>query len=54
MGVDPMHVEHLKLSATGDSQIAEAGIRQIAESVESVATPFQLIPEFRHLRMERI
>jgi uncharacterized protein (DUF362 family) len=54
MGIDPFRVEHLKLTATGNAQIAEAGIRQLGEAVETVATPFALVPEFHHLRIERV
>ncbi|SPE39790.1 hypothetical protein SBA3_3410009 [Candidatus Sulfopaludibacter sp. SbA3] len=32
----------------------EGGIQQIAEAIADVATPFALIPEFQHLRLENI
>jgi len=52
MGIDPLKVHYLMLAATGDSRVSEGGIRQIGESIQSVATRFELIPEFRGIRLE--
>lgn len=53
MQIDPYRVAYLRLASTGDSQIAEAGIRQVGEPVQTVATRFELIPVFRDLRLEK-
>lgn len=42
MGIDSTKIEYLRISATA---------QQIGESIQSVATQFELIPEFRHLRL---
>lgn len=52
MKIDPMKVRYLCLSAGVDANIAEGNIRQIGESIAAVETPFRLIQEFRHLRLE--
>jgi uncharacterized protein (DUF362 family) len=53
MKIDPFKIHYLRL-VSGDkgTQITERNIRQIGETVESVTTPFELIPEFRHMRLE--
>ena len=52
MRVDPLKVRYLRLAAGIESPLVEGNIRQTGETIASVATPFQLIPEFRHLRLE--
>ena len=52
MGIDPLKVHYLMLSAAGDARLLERGIRQIGEPIQSVATRFELIPEFRGIRLE--
>jgi len=52
MGIDPLKVHYLMLSAAGDSRLIERGIQQIGEPIPSVATSFELIPEFRGIRLE--
>jgi uncharacterized protein (DUF362 family) len=52
MKIDPMKVRYLCLSAGVDANIAEGNIRQTGESIAAVETPFRLIQEFRHLRLE--
>jgi uncharacterized protein (DUF362 family) len=49
MGIDPDQIQYLKLAETHGQTVAE-NVSQIGESVESVRTDFQLIPEFRFLR----
>jgi len=49
MGIDPAKIGYLRLSAGSDA-VAEARILQQGESVRSVRTDFQLLPEFQSLR----
>ncbi len=52
MKIDPLRIGYLQLAAEGKGRIAERDIELTGESIVSVATPFGLIPEFRHLRLE--
>jgi len=52
MCIDPMQVGYLRLAAKTESHLAASSIQQIGEPIESVATPFDLIPEFQRLRLE--
>ena len=54
MKIDPMQIRYLQLAARGgnDSQITEDDIRQMGESIQSVSTPFELIPQFQRIRLE--
>jgi uncharacterized protein (DUF362 family) len=53
MGIDPMRIGYLQLcSGISHFHILERNIRQMGESIASVATPFDLIPEFQALRLE--
>jgi uncharacterized protein (DUF362 family) len=52
MRIEPLKMEYLRLASGGEAHITERNIRQIGESLPAVATPFELIPEFRWLRME--
>jgi len=47
MQIDPDKIEYLRLAGAGGP------IRQIGEAVETVATPFDLIPQFQSLRLGR-
>jgi uncharacterized protein (DUF362 family) len=51
MRIEPLKIEYLRLACGVESRITERNIRQIGESLAAVATPFELIPEFRWLRM---
>jgi uncharacterized protein (DUF362 family) len=51
MKIDPFRVQYLRLGSEHDGRIAEKNIQQIGEAIQSVATPFELIPEFRQLRL---
>jgi len=42
MGIDSNKIEYLRIPASA---------QQIGESIHSVVTPFELIPEFRHVRL---
>jgi uncharacterized protein (DUF362 family) len=53
MGIDPLKVRYLQMASDLKSHITEVNIRQLGESVESVAAPFELLPDFRRLRLER-
>jgi uncharacterized protein (DUF362 family) len=54
MRIDPMRIHYLQLAVSRglDSQIAEDRIRQMGESIQSVATPFELLPHLRGIRLE--
>ena len=52
MRIEPLKIEYLRLASGGESHITEPSILQIGESLSAVATPFELIPEFRWVRME--
>jgi uncharacterized protein (DUF362 family) len=51
MKIDPMQVRYLQLAAESGAQIEERQIHQVGERIESVATPFELIRGFQHLRL---
>ena len=53
MRIDPMRMGYIRLAASrgAESQLSEASIIQTGETIESVATPFELIPVFQRLRM---
>jgi uncharacterized protein (DUF362 family) len=46
MGIDPLRIEYLKL-AVGDVGRLVKSIKQIGEPLDSVRTPFALLPEWR-------
>jgi len=50
MGIDPRRIGHLRMAET-QGQTVEANVRQIGEPIGGVQTPFQLLPEFRSLRL---
>jgi len=53
MRIDPYRIDYLRLATGGVSgQISEQNIRQSGEAIAAVATPFDLIPEFRSFRLE--
>jgi uncharacterized protein (DUF362 family) len=54
MQIDPYKIGYLRL-ASGEvqSHLTEENIRQIGESIASVATPFELPPDLPGLRLER-
>ncbi len=54
MKIDPMQIRYLQLAVRrGDeSQITEDHILQIGEPIQSVSTPFELIPQFQRIRLE--
>ena len=52
MKIDPTKIDYLRLSSGSAAQIAEAGIRQVGETISTVATPFRLLPIFKGIRLE--
>ena len=50
MGIDPEKIEYLRL-ASAEGHVREPSIEQRGEAIAQVRTPFQLIPEFQHLRL---
>ncbi len=54
MGIDPMQIRYLQLASRrgADSQVEEDCIRQVGESIQTVATPFELMPQFQRIRLE--
>jgi uncharacterized protein (DUF362 family) len=53
MKIDPSRIRYIQLaSGAGEGSFAESRIEQIGESIQSVATPFELIHQFQRLRLE--
>ena len=52
MHIDPLKVGYLRMAARGEEQLSEAAIRQTGEAVRSVASRFDLLPQFQDLRLE--
>jgi uncharacterized protein (DUF362 family) len=52
MRIDPLKIQYLRLAAGDQAHITEDGIAQTGERIADVATPFALIPEFQHIRLE--
>jgi uncharacterized protein (DUF362 family) len=50
MGIDPLKIRYLRISA-GSEALAESSILQAGESVSSVQTNFQLLPNFQSIRL---
>jgi uncharacterized protein (DUF362 family) len=50
MGINPAKIEYLRL-ASAEGHVREPSIEQRGEAIAQVRTPFQLIPEFQHLRL---
>jgi uncharacterized protein (DUF362 family) len=53
MKIDPARIDYLRLVAgPRGALIDERNIEQMGERIESVAAPFELLPEFRGIRLE--
>jgi len=50
MGIDPEKIEYLQLAAAR-GEVLEERIEQRGETISSVRAPFELIPEFQHVRL---
>jgi uncharacterized protein (DUF362 family) len=53
MRIDPQQLLYLRLAAVERGRLTVDGIAQTGERIEDVATPFDLLPEFRHIRLEK-
>lgn len=51
MGLDPARITHIRIGSQFLGNASTAQIDQIAEAVCVPANPFQVVPEFEHLRM---
>jgi len=49
MGLDPERVSHIRQGSRFLGNASPAFIDQVGETVQPPTTPFQLVPEFRHL-----
>jgi uncharacterized protein (DUF362 family) len=54
MRIDPMKIRYMQLASRRGtvSQITEDQILQTGESIQSVSTQFELIPQFQRIRLE--
>jgi uncharacterized protein (DUF362 family) len=54
MRIDPMRIRYLQLASSDgtESRISEDRIQQLGESIRTVSTPFELIPQCRRTRLE--
>ena len=50
MRIDPAQVEYLRLSRES-ADLAESAVRQTGETIASVSSPFELLPQFRSARL---
>jgi uncharacterized protein (DUF362 family) len=51
MGLDPTRITHIRIGAQFLGNVSLDRIDQIAEAVCAPANPFELVPEFEHLRV---
>ncbi len=51
MKIDPLRIGYLRLAAMNPAVLGEENIVQSGETIAAVATPFDLIPEFRGVRL---
>ena len=54
MRIDPFQIGYLRLAAGTEAQLFETNIRQTGESIASVATRFQLLPQFQRAHLETV
>jgi uncharacterized protein (DUF362 family) len=53
MRIDPLKIGYLQLaSGSADAHLTERNIVQTGERIDTVATAFELIPEFQRVRLE--
>jgi hypothetical protein len=50
MKIDPLRVKYLQLGSERGN-LEESVIQQTGARIDTVATPFELIPEFRGIRL---
>ncbi|MGO9227617.1 MAG: DUF362 domain-containing protein [Bryobacteraceae bacterium] len=53
MRIDPLRMGYMRMAAGDPAALAESNVRQAGESIDSLAQPFALLPQFRGLRLER-
>ena len=53
MHIDPLRVGYLRIAAGTDDRLDARNIIQAGEPIETVATPFELIPQTRSYRLEK-
>ena len=51
MGLDPTQITHIRIGAQFLGNASAEGIDQVAEGVCAPANPFEMVPEFQHLRV---
>ena len=51
MGLDPTQITHIRIGAQFLGNASAEGIDQVAEVVCAPANPFEMVPEFQHLRV---
>ncbi len=51
MGLDPTQITHIRIGAQFLGNASAEGIDQVAEVVCVPANPFEMVPEFQHLRV---
>ena len=51
MKIDPLRIGYLRLATINPAVLAEENIEQTGEKIATVATPFNLIPEFSGIRL---
>ena len=51
IGIDPFRVKYLQLA--GQDRIGAEHIRQLGESIQSVYTPFRVIPQLQHMLLQK-
>lgn len=54
MQIDPDKIGYLTMASGAGSNLAEKDIQQIGESIAAVATPFELLPGLRGLRLTKV
>lgn len=53
MQIDPLQIGYLRLaSGRPDAHLMNRNIRQVGETIASVSTPFELLPDFANLRLD--
>ena len=51
MGLDPTRITHIRIGAQFLGNVSTERIDQVAEAVCAPASPFEVVPEFQHLRV---
>lgn len=53
MRIDPLKLDYLRLAAGDDARLEERNVIQAGESIQAVATAFQLMPQWQSSRLEK-